>query len=121
MKKCPYCNRAYSDMVKMCSICGTDLSGSAAANRAQNVRSSTVVEQKNDTKVVTGQVVQTPAQNNSVDSGNILWGVLGFCFPIVGWILAAKWKYTKPQTAKIANTCAWIGFAVGMLATLASM
>ncbi len=60
-----------------------------------------------------GQPVAAP-----VDSGHIGWGVLGFFFPIVGWILYFVWKNTKPQTAKVAGIGGLIGFALNIVLTL---
>lgn len=45
------------------------------------------------------------------DSGEILWGLLGCCIPIVGLILFLVWKDTKPKTSKAAG----IGALVGVL------
>ncbi len=122
MKRCPNCNRAYSDVVKVCSACGTDLSGNAAPVRPQSTQNYTAAEQKNETSVVKSQVVKPAVQNNSaVDSGNILWVLPGLFVPIAGWILYFVWKDKKPKTAKVANIGAWIGFVSGILMTLAGM
>ena len=45
------------------------------------------------------------------DSGEILWGLLGCCIPLVGLILFLVWKDTKPKTSKAAG----IGALVGVL------
>ena len=42
-------------------------------------------------------------QNEVVDKGGLLWGLLGCCIPIVGLILFLVWKDTKPKTAKAAG------------------
>ena len=42
-------------------------------------------------------------QNEGVDKGGFLWGLLGCCIPIVGLILFLVWKDTKPKTAKAAG------------------
>lgn len=119
MKRCPNCNRAYSDMVKICSACGTDLSGNAVPVQPQD---NAAKEQPKETRVVEGQVVKTAVQNNAiVDSGNILWGLPGFFVPIAGWLLYFVWKNKKPKTAKVANIGAWVGFVLGMLMNMAAM
>ncbi|WP_373124794.1 zinc-ribbon domain-containing protein [Blautia producta] len=42
------------------------------------------------------------------DDGNLGWGLLGCCIPIVGLILYLVWKDTKPNTAKMAGKGALI-------------
>lgn len=122
MKRCPQCNRAYSDMVKVCSACGTDLSGNPAPTRSQPIQNHTAVEQKQETRVVQAQVVQKPVQNTSADdSGSFLWVVPGLFIPLVGWILYFVWKDKKPKNAKMANIGAWVGFISGMVMTMAGM
>lgn len=132
MKRCPNCNRAYSDSVKVCSACGADLCGNTAPVRTQTAQNRTTPEQKTKTSVVEGQIVKPVVQNNSAqnnavqnnavnDSGSILWGLPGLFFPIAGWILYYVWKDKKPKTAKVANIGAWIGFASALLMTIAGM
>ncbi len=41
--------------------------------------------------------------NNVQDNGGFLWGLLGFCIPVVGLILFLIWKDQKPKTAKAAG------------------
>ena len=43
---------------------------------------------------------QTP---QAADNGGFLWGLLGFCIPLVGLILFLVWKDTKPRTGKAAG------------------
>lgn len=40
---------------------------------------------------------------NANDKGGFLWGLLGFCIPIVGLILFITWKTSKPKSAKAAG------------------
>ena len=47
-------------------------------------------------------------ENNQVDKGGFLWGLLGCCIPIVGLVLFLVWKDTKPKTAKAAGIGALI-------------
>lgn len=42
------------------------------------------------------------------DSGNLLWGLLGFVLAPVGFILYIMWKDTKPRKSKIVGTGALI-------------
>lgn len=55
----------------------------------------------------------------TVDSGSIGWGVLGFCFPLVGLILFLAWNSTKPMSAKKAGIGALVGFCLSMVTLLA--
>lgn len=48
-------------------------------------------------------------QNNNIDNGGFLWGLLGCCIPIAGLILFLVWKDNKPNTAKSAGIGALIG------------
>lgn len=49
-----------------------------------------------------------------VDNGGFLWGLLGFCVPIVGLILYLIWNQEKPKTAKAVGIGALIsvGFSI---------
>ncbi len=49
------------------------------------------------------------------DSGEILWGLLGCCIPLVGLILFLVWKDTKPKTSKAAGIGALVGVVVSVL------
>lgn len=54
--------------------------------------------------------------DNSVnDNGGFLWGLLGFCIPIVGLILFLVWKDQKPNTAKAAGIGALVSVILGVL------
>lgn len=54
--------------------------------------------------------------DNSVnDNGGFLWGLLGFCIPIVGLILFLVWKDQKPNTAKAAGIGALVSVILAVL------
>lgn len=59
-----------------------------------------------------------PPQNNYappvVDNGGFGWGLLGFCFPIVGLILYLVWKDNKPRTGKAAGKGALVSVIVSV-------
>ena len=119
MKRCPNCNRAYSDVVTVCSVCGTDLSGNAAPVRSQSTQNQVYVEQPKETRVVQGQVVNTPAQTNQTnDSGHLLWGVFGFILPFPGLMLYLLWRKTKPLTANMVGKGSAIGYGVSFVLTV---
>ena len=50
--------------------------------------------------------------NQVVDNGGFLWGLLGCCIPLVGLILFLVWKDQKPKTSKAAG----IGALVAVIA-----
>lgn len=52
---------------------------------------------------------------NENDKGGFLWGLLGFCIPIVGLILFLVWKGTKPNSAKAAGIGALVSVVLGVL------
>ena len=54
-------------------------------------------------------------ENNNIDNGGFIWGLLGCCIPVVGLILFLVWKDQKPKTAKAAG----IGALVSVIALVA--
>ena len=66
---------------------------------------------------------QCGAQQNSVnipvpvvvDKGGFLWGLLGFCVPIVGLILFLVWRDSKPRTGKAAGIGALVSVIVSIV------
>ena len=44
--------------------------------------------------------VEQRPMGSANDTGNIGWGLLGCCIPVVGLILYLVWKDSKPKTAK---------------------
>ncbi len=54
------------------------------------------------------QSQSTQDQVTNTENGYWLWGLLGFCIPVVGLILFIIWKDTKPKAAKSAGIGALI-------------
>lgn len=54
-------------------------------------------------------------QANSDDKNNGWWNLLGFLFPIIGWILWAVWHKEYPKRARGICTWSWIGFGIGFV------
>lgn len=50
----------------------------------------------------------------SEDKGGILWFLLGFILPIVGFILWLVWKNSKPNRASSLIKGAVVGFVIGV-------
>ena len=59
--------------------------------------------------------VNSQRQQIRSDSGNIGWGFLGCCIPIVGLIIFLVWHDKKPNTAKTAGIGALIAVVVSVL------
>lgn len=55
------------------------------------------------------------SDNQVVDKGGFLWGLLGCCVPIAGLILFLVWKDTKPKTAKAAGIGALVSVILGVI------
>ena len=55
------------------------------------------------------------SDNQVVDNGGFLWGLLGCCVPIAGLILFLVWKDTKPKTAKAAGIGALVSVILGVI------
>ncbi|MBR1735961.1 MAG: hypothetical protein IJ736_02935 [Firmicutes bacterium] len=53
--------------------------------------------------------------NQLEDNGGFLWGLLGFCIPIVGLVLFIIWKDQKPATAKAAGIGALVSVILGVI------
>ena len=52
-----------------------------------------------------------PQQNFApvMDNGGFGWGLLGFCFPVIGLILFLVWKDSRPVTSRVAGIGALFG------------
>jgi hypothetical protein len=51
----------------------------------------------------------------SNDEGGFLWGLLGFCIPIIGLILYLVWMNDRPNTAKSAGMGALISVGISIV------
>lgn len=54
-------------------------------------------------------------ENNQVDKGGFLWGLLGCCIPLAGLILFLVWKSSRPKTAKAVGIGALVSVGVTVL------
>lgn len=61
-------------------------------------------------------------QQRGIKEGSLIWGVLGFMFPILGLILYLVWKDSKPADAKIAGKgaliCVFVEMGISLIAVL---
>ncbi|MGS0971700.1 MAG: zinc-ribbon domain-containing protein [Candidatus Izemoplasmataceae bacterium] len=80
---CRKCGQPLEEDYKVCPICGTKVYDEYQTNHAVN---------------------------DMPDQYELLWGVLGFFFPLVGLILYLLWQEQKPLVAKYIGLGALIGF-----------
>jgi hypothetical protein len=59
--------------------------------------------------------------NENQKQGSAGYGVLGFCFPLVGLILYLVWKDEKPGDARYAGIGALIGVVASAVLFIISM
>lgn len=140
MKKCPNCARAYSDMVTVCPVCKTSLSGGAAPRPApqptrptpppvqqtppaqtqpQRPVTPTYTPPQQTTTTYQPAARSTPAANTYYtnyddDKAGLGWIILSFLLPIVGIILNFRWKHDRPKAAKAVSAAAIAGILLGV-------
>lgn len=81
--------------------------------RNENLQNPNVVE-TNQTSPHTYEV----RQQQTNDTGNFGWAVLGFFIPLVGLILYIVWQKERPKDAKFAGIGALVGFVLGIIANI---
>ena len=67
-----------------------------------------------------GQGIKNSANQAQEDKPKVILNIISVLIPLVGWILWFAQKETKPQSAKMYSTLAWIGFAINIILTLLS-
>lgn len=90
MPYCAKCGSEVSQFAAQCPDCGAPQNNMQNGNNNQYQR------------------------NMQPDNGGFLWGLLGFCIPVVGLILFLVWNNERPKTAKAAG----IGAIVSVIATV---
>lgn len=96
MTYCKKCGAELTEHTFFCPKCGAEI---------------------NPTTPQTYQTYTVPPQQLN-DSGSIIWGVLGFIFPILGLIFFLIWRNTKPRTARMAGKGALISVALSLVFSL---
>ena len=99
MTYCKKCGAELAEGTFFCPTCGAEVNPQAPA---QDYRTYTAPQQ----------------QTSPDDSGSIGWGVLGFCFPLVGLILFLVWKNNKPKTAKVAIIGAAVSVGISIVLSI---
>lgn len=93
MAFCKKCGSELEEGQQVCGNCGTSVSSTSVGTTSSGVN----------------------------DNGGFGWGLLGFCFPIVGLILYLVWRQDKPNNAKAAGIGAIIGFVLGLISSLSQL
>ncbi|MGM9907916.1 zinc-ribbon domain-containing protein [Limosilactobacillus sp.] len=92
-KFCSNCGAEIDAKAVVCPKCGVPVSGASIANV------------------------------NDEPNPSAWWGVLGFLFPVIGWILYFAFKSNTPKRAHRCAVSAWwgfgISFVIGLLAGMA--
>lgn len=97
---CPNCGKAIPDNSKWCQYCGQ---GTKVNTSIGSVNSNT-----------------NPVNSIQEDKPKIFLNIISVLIPFVGWILWFAQKETKPQSAKMYSTLAWIGFAINFIIILSA-
>jgi len=127
---CSKCgNNLYGNKTK-CPFCGEPINSSSSARATSSRSSSSPSGNKlnsssynNNDNTYNGYNNNNQSQPNttyrknssSSDTGSAGWGLLGFCFPIVGIILYLVWQNDQPLNGKAALNGALIGIVVGFV------
>ena len=106
MKVCSSCGTQMPDENNACTNCGTMLNGQAAPinNQVDN----------NSTPRPSVPLGQTSAPV-SEGKGAFGYAVLGFIFPIVGFVLYFVWSNSRPGDARMAGMGGLVSFAIGVV------
>lgn len=106
-KFCANCGNRMEDHHNACSNCGMFYQ-----NNAYTVPNQPVYYQNQNNMQYNMQYY--PMEEN-IGYG---WVFLGFCFPIVGWILWGVWSKERPKTALYSGIAGFVGFGLGLLVIL---
>ena len=92
---CKHCGSEIPDTAKYCPLCGKECGDNYFDELPQTAYNYNGQE-----------------KDNAADTGRFAWAVLGFFFPIVGFILYFVMRKDKPRTAKKLLIGAIVGAAV---------
>lgn len=114
--KCPFCGEPISARVSNRSPNKPSGSGSnLSSSNYQNNNTYNGYNSNNGNKNTYQRPTSSSSNSGSYDSGSAGWGILGFCFPIVGIILYLVWQSEKPLNAKAALNGALISIVIGFI------
>lgn len=95
--------------MKVCNACGTQLpDDSVKCTNCGNNNIVTMSEERDSSRPL--PVTEAPVKEH----GFIGWGILGFFFPLVGWILYYVWRNSQPANARLAGIGGIVGFVVSL-------
>ena len=128
--QCKRCGANLHEGTYYCSVCGEFNPTNPITNQPANNGYSFQQQMYNgqqygqqqyngyNQQMYNGQQFTPYNPNQPIDSGSIGWGILGFLFPFIGWILFFVWKNSKPNSARIAGIGGVIGFISNIIISL---
>jgi len=119
-KKCG--NNLYDNKVN-CPFCGEPIKSgnyTSTGRTTLNSNSNNVYSTKKNSNNNNRPQNSSYRASNSNDSGGFGWGLLGFCFPIVGIVLYFVWNIEKPITAKACLNGALISIVISVFFSMVS-
>ena len=110
MPYCRSCGAEVHDGDAFCTNCGAPQSTVQTVTQAEQPGTQNAYQAPytQNSTYNPYQPYSAPPSDATQNSGNVGWGFLGCCFPLVGLILFLCWKDTKPQSAKAAGIGALI-------------
>lgn len=97
--KCPNCGAKVYSNERYCSYCHSEMIRSS-----DNKQIDSSYQEKYDP--THGQT----SSSSTKDDGSLMWGILGFFFPLIGLILFFLWNTSRPKSAQKAILGALLGF-----------
>jgi uncharacterized Zn finger protein (UPF0148 family) len=111
-KFCTNCGEPLKSHYKVCPNCGQAVNNAYQSNKTPrtSTQASKAQEDEGSYQLQYQKKYSTQASKAQEGEGDTFgWGILGFFFPLVGFILFLVWQTEKPLTAKSAGTGALIG------------
>lgn len=112
--KCPFCGEPISGSSSRTTVNRPNPSGGSLSSQNYKNNNNNTYSGYNSNEPYSGPQTQRKT-TSGYDSGSGGWGLLGFCFPLVGIILFLVWQNEKPNTAKVCLNGALIGIVVGFV------
>lgn len=113
---CKYCGHELLSDDKFCPFCGKKVDEEQENTKKSVVNNNEGFKNFEDTNQHVPYYVNQPnVQNDVDDSGSFGWAVLGFFFPLCGFILYLVWINTKPKCAKNAGIGALVNICLDVL------
>ena len=106
MKRCPNCDADIEDVRKYCPFCGTP------------IKEKIIIEEPKQYKQKFNYGTVEPRIKNyntkSGDNGSAGYWLIGFLFPVIGFILYCVWRKEQPNNAKSCLS----GFITAIIVTV---